>query len=370
MYYQLPYEVCMSVLVRGNVYYVDVCIKGKRQKVSTGLIVRTGDTKEDKKNKEKAGQIALLKKAELQRRNVNGERIHDWLIGKRRQLQRWKVFLPEHFTWSDITLEFLLKLVKGLEKHGKYSVKREPDGSKTECFENYSPSTIHSYLDEITSMVKHAARRGECDPPDWVRKDIYNKPRQPKYKKVVNTDSELKKLIKTPIEFRNDILGEVWDTVPAWIFVLCTGLRFGDVRNFKWSDIIENEIYLKQQKTSRFNIIPLNEQAHSILEKMRKIKQNANVDDKVFNLPHHTSSLEHLEKWRQKAGISNKVTWHGARRNFATLLHQGGADIFTISRLLGHSDVRVTQRYVELRDTRKITATDNLNSILKGFQSN
>jgi integrase len=360
----------MSVFVRDNVYYVDVCVKDKRQKMSTGLIAKTGDPKKDKENLEKAKDIALQKKAELKRKNVNGERIHDWLIGKRRQLQRWKNFLPDYYTWSDITLQFLQKFVQKLEKHGKFTVKTEPDGTRTECYEDYSPSTIHSYLDEITSMVKKAAKRGECEFPDWDRKDIYNKPRQPKNKKVVNTGNELEMLIKTPMEFKNDILGEVWDTIPAWLFVLSTGLRFCDVRNMKWSDIVENKIYLKQQKTSRFIIIPLSEQAQLILDEMKKIKQNAILEDKVFNLPHHTSTLEHLKKWKEKAGIQTKVLWHGARRNFATFLHQGGADIYTISVLLGHSDVRVTQRYVELQDTRMTIAIDNLNSILKGFRSN
>jgi integrase len=357
----------MSLYSRNNIYYLDLFVQGKRQRISTGIIKSTGDPLEDQKNKQRAEAIALQKKAEMSRSHANGERVHDWLVGKRRQLQRWRTILPDYFTWSDITLQYLQKLVKGMEKHGRYAVKIEPDGSKKEIYEEYSPSTIHSYLDEITSMVKKAAKRGECDYPDWDRKDIYYKSRLPKKKRVVNTNEELIKLLNTKMEFRNDILGEVWDTIPAWTFVLCTGLRFSDISQLEWCNILDTELYVKQKKTSRFIRIPINETALHILKIMRDKQPNAHDSDKIFNLPCYISTLEHLEKWRQKAGVTTKVLWHGGRRNYASILHQGNVDIYTISKLLGHSDVRVTQRYVELPDSTKIAATNSLGKILSGF---
>ena len=359
----------MSICIRDNVYYVDVCVKDRRQKMSTGLIVKNGDPKKDRENKEKAEHIALQKKAELLRRNVNGEKIHDWLIGKRRQLQRWKVILPEHFTWSDITLQFLQNFVNGMEKQGKLTVKIEPDGSKNVYYEDYSATTIHSYLDEITSMVKQAAKRGECDPPDWERKDIYNKPRIAKNKKIVYSEAEIKILLKTEMIFKNDILGEVWDTISAWKFALLTGLRFVDIHSLKWSDISETAVYKKQKKTSHFVKIPLNEESQPILNEMRRIRPNAQYHDKVFNLPNYNSSREHLERWRRESGIITDLTWHGARRTFATLLHLAGVDIYTISGLLGHTDVRITQRYVELNESVKKEATYLLGSIITRLKS-
>lgn len=358
----------MSIYSRNNVWYVDAFVDGKRTRCSTGLIVHTGDAETDKKNKKIAERISLQKEAELARKYAGGERIHDWLVGKRRQLQRWKIILPADYTWRDITLEFLQNLVKGMEKHGRIVKKTLPFQEAIYEVEPYSPSTIHSYLDEITSMVKQAAKRGECDQPLWDRKDIYKKPRTAKYKKVVHTSEELQKLFNTEIVLKNDILGEVWDTISAFKFVTCTGLRFGDVYDLTWEDIVGDEVYVKQNKTTKFIKVPINEFACAILAEMKKNKPNAKEDDKVFNLPNHVTTLEHLEKWRQKAGIKSKVLWHAGRRDFATLLHKGGADIYTISGLLGHSDVRVTQRYVELTDSKKTTATDKLNGILNGLK--
>lgn len=360
----------MSIYSRNNVWYVDAFVDGKRTRCSTGLTVQSGNAEEDRLNRQAAERMAVQKQAELLRKYAGGEKIHDWLVGKRKQLQRWKIMLPSDYTWRDITLEFLQDLVKGMEKHGRIVKKSVPFQEPIYEVEPYSPSTIHSYLDEITSMVKQAAKRGECDLPLWDRKDIYNKPRTAKNKKVVHTNEELQKLLQTEIVLKNEILGEVWDTIPAWKFVLCTGLRFGDVYNLKWEDIIETEVYIKQQKTTRFVKVPMNQSAFEILDEMKRNKPSSKSEDKIFNLPNHVTTLEHLEKWRQKAGIKSKVLWHAGRRDFATLLHKGGADIYTISGLLGHSDVRVTQRYVELTDSKKTIATNNLNSIISGLSNN
>jgi integrase len=357
----------MSLYSRNNFYYLDLFVQGKRKRISTGIIKSTGDPLEDQKNKQRAEAISLEKKAEMSGSHANGERVHDWLVGKRRQLQRWRTILPYYFTWSDITLQFLQAFVKSMEKHGRYAVKIEPDGSKIGYYEDYSPLTIHSYLDEITSMVRKAAERGECDYPDWNRKEIYYKPRLRKKKRVVNTNDEIKKLLNTKIEFRNDILDEVWDTIPAWIFVLCTGLKFSDVIQLCWTNIYDKELCMKQQNTYVFLRLPLNEIALEILNEMRSKKPNAQPSDKVFNLPGYTSTLEHLEKWRRKAGVLSKVNWHGGRRNFASLLHQVDVDVYTISKLLGHSDVRMTQRYIALPDTSKRAAPNSQGTIISGI---
>ncbi len=65
----------------------------------------------------------------------------------------------------------------------------------------------------------------------------------------------------------------------------------------------------------------------------------------------------------RKVGISD-FTWHGLRRTFATRLAHKGLDIYKISKLLGHEDVRTTQkRYAHhcsesLRDGVEILETD------------
>lgn len=51
----------------------------------------------------------------------------------------------------------------------------------------------------------------------------------------------------------------------------------------------------------------------------------------------------------ERANLSAKgISWHSFRRTFATRLHRNGVGIYTISKILDHSDVRTTQEYIEV----------------------
>ena len=65
-----------------------------------------------------------------------------------------------------------------------------------------------------------------------------------------------------------------------------------------------------------------------------------------------------------KAGISKTITFHCARHTFATLQLTNGTDIYTVSKLLGHRELKTTQLYAKIIDDKKIEATNaipNLN---------
>jgi len=82
---------------------------------------------------------------------------------------------------------------------------------------------------------------------------------------------------------------------------------------------------------------------------------------KVFILPyHHTVSLEHIRNWIEKAKIRKHITWHCGRHTFATLALTYGNDLYTVSKLLGHKEIRSTQIYARLIDKKKDEAIDKL----------
>lgn len=60
-----------------------------------------------------------------------------------------------------------------------------------------------------------------------------------------------------------------------------------------------------------------------------------------------------LKQWCQAAGISKHITFHCFRHTFATLQLDGGTDIFTVSKLLGHNNVKTTQIYTHITDKKK-----------------
>ena len=55
----------------------------------------------------------------------------------------------------------------------------------------------------------------------------------------------------------------------------------------------------------------------------------------------------------EKAGIKKKITFHTSRHTFATMLLTLGADLYTVSKLLGHSSIKTTQIYAEVVDQKK-----------------
>jgi integrase len=145
----------------------------------------------------------------------------------------------------------------------------------------------------------------------------------------------------------------------AFLFCCFTGLRWSDIKVLKWENIDLRNSILKttQSKTNVVVEVPLNETALNLLP-IKKEKEEL-----VFDLPSNTCSLKHLRKWVLNAGIEKKITWHCARHSFGTNLIVYKNDAMIVSRLMGHSSIAQTQRYVRVANDLKKQATDNLPKI-------
>lgn len=69
-----------------------------------------------------------------------------------------------------------------------------------------------------------------------------------------------------------------------------------------------------------------------------------------------------LDTWAKEAGIQKHVTFHTARHTFATMELTMGADLYTTSKLLGHTEVRTTQIYAKIVNSKKEEAVSLLDS--------
>ena len=65
-----------------------------------------------------------------------------------------------------------------------------------------------------------------------------------------------------------------------------------------------------------------------------------------------------MKKWIAKAGIHKNITFHCFRHTFATLQLANGTDIYTVSKMLGHTNVNTTQIYAKVIDKNKIKAAE------------
>jgi len=144
----------------------------------------------------------------------------------------------------------------------------------------------------------------------------------------------------------------------AFIFGCFTGLRFVDLYNLKFSDIHEGKLTIKQSKTKEIVTMLLHDNAVDIIERQRKRSTS-----KIFNLKSYKAWQTCVPIIIKEAGITKRITGHCARHTFATLCITQGVDIYTTSKLLGHSDITTTQIYAKLIDEKKDEAIRKLPKI-------
>ena len=172
------------------------------------------------------------------------------------------------------------------------------------------------------------------------------------------TIEELNKLAETPCN--NPTLKK------AALFSALTGLRLSDVQKLTWKELVFDgslyKINFTQKKTKGVEYMPISEQAYGICGE--KGEPNALVFEKLPDSAWISSPLKH---WVESAGINKKITFHCFRHTFATLQLTNGTDIYTVSKMLGHKDLKVTQIYAKIVDETKQKAAGaiklNLNTI-------
>jgi integrase/recombinase XerD len=148
----------------------------------------------------------------------------------------------------------------------------------------------------------------------------------------------------------------------AFLFSLFTGLRWVDIKALKWNNIHKNKMTIIQAKTkdtSRNATLSMDLSNTAI----KLIGEQGNNNDNIFNLPSHTACLKDLKTWVKKAKIEKHITWHCARHSFAVNLLDTdvvGADVKTVSSLLGHSSIKHTEKYLHVIDKRRKEAINKL----------
>jgi site-specific recombinase XerD len=100
----------------------------------------------------------------------------------------------------------------------------------------------------------------------------------------------------------------------------------------------------------------LNETALSLIG----VTYDCDPNGRIFNTPSRRYSQTLLEKWGKHAGIKKHVHMHLSRHTFATLNLSSGADLYTVSQLIGHKKLATTQIYAKVIDSVKRQAVNNL----------
>lgn len=162
------------------------------------------------------------------------------------------------------------------------------------------------------------------------------------------TVEELNKLAETPCD--KPIMKR------AALFSALTGLRHCDIQKLRWGEIQQEgnsyRLNFTQQKTKGVEYMPISEQAYLLCGERQEPERLVFED-----LPDPSWISSPLKRWIEAAGITRHITFHCFRHTYATLQLAGGTDIYTVSKMLGHTNVRTTQIYAKVVNKKKEKAT-------------
>ena len=148
----------------------------------------------------------------------------------------------------------------------------------------------------------------------------------------------------------------------AFLFSCLTGLRWSDIQKLVWSEVQYFEgsyrLTFHQEKTEGLQYLDISDQAYKLLG------TEDEPDQRVFKgLKYSAYHNAELAKWCLRAGIKKNITFHCARHTFAILQLSMGTDIYTVSKLLGHSELKTTQIYADILDQNRKQAMHKLPDI-------
>ena len=228
--------------------------------------------------------------------------------------------------------------------------------------EPLSQVSAHHYFSAFRTMLGEAVADGllEDNPAQRLRKQEI--PRRPLVTKTYLEADEVARLALA--QCRSDVVKR------AFMFSCLTGLRLSDIRRLRWRDI------LKEGDDWRFSIImqktqePMQSKLSSEACQWLGLVDGEHptgghlAGETVFPLPSNSTLGRILRQWTSEAGIMKPVTFHTARHSYATMALSAGADIYTISKLLGHRNINTTTVYAAIVDSQRDAAVESVGRLL------
>lgn len=233
-------------------------------------------------------------------------------------------------TFEDIDEDFVLGFKKFLNKN-----------SRTKSNTPLSQNSKYTYYNKFKAALRQAFEDG------YTRRNFATAVKgfaQGETSREYLTQEELQAMAKA--KCKHAILKS------AFMFSCLTGLRWSDINKLTWSEVREEKdetrLVFQQKKTAGQEYQYISNQARKLLGKRTR------ESDRVFQgLKYGAHFNAEILRWCMRAGITKHITFHSARHTHAVLLLENGADIYTVSKILGHKEIRTTQVYAKLVDKKK-----------------
>lgn len=215
---------------------------------------------------------------------------------------------------------------------------------------NCANNTAVKYLKNFNKIIKL------CLANDWLDKNPFAnyKSKVKEVERVYLTEEEIQSIIEK--DFKTERLSLVRD---IFLFSCFTGLAYIDVKNLTKSHIsygIDGEkwIFTHRQKTESASKIPILPVTQMIIDKYENHPQ-CNNEDKLLPILSNQKMNAYLKEIASVCEIEKELTFHIARHTFATTVTlTNGVPIESVSKMLGHKNLRTTQHYAKVLD-RKVS---------------
>lgn len=215
---------------------------------------------------------------------------------------------------------------------------------------NCANNTAVKYLKNFNKIIKL------CLANDWLEKNPFAnyKSKVKEVERVYLTEAEIQSIIEK--DFKTERLSLVRD---IFLFSCFTGLAYIDVKNLTKSHIshgIDGEkwIFTHRQKTESASKIPILPVTQMIIDKYENHPQCIN-EDKLLPILSNQKMNAYLKEIAGVCEIEKELTFHIARHTFATTVTlTNGVPIESVSKMLGHKNLRTTQHYAKVLD-RKVS---------------
>lgn len=316
---------------KGTVYHIAYNVDGRIKYKSLGLV----DEKFAKSVLEKFNADITLEKFGITKIKTgiinknNKKKLEDFIeeYHSARKHYKDKTRQVDHYS-LDYFSDFVGNV--NLDSITKFTVEQY----KSNRISSVSPTTVNIELRTLKAAFYFAERAG------YIKENPFSKT---KFLKSSENDlseflelSEIQKMRDTidsynEHEFRN-----------CFEFYLNTGARRLEGLKTEWKDVNFDRsfIFLRHTKTGKTRMVPMNKTLDDVLKGMY-------IENKEGNLfGYHPDSLTHkFKKFVKRSNINKNIHFHNLRDTFASHLIMQGVDLLTVSRYLGHSDVKVTEKF-------------------------
>ena len=249
--------------------------------------------------------------------------------------QHLKKVVPKNLTFEEIDENFIKKVRKYFEKDAI---------SKSEI--PLSQNSKYSYFNKFKAALRNAFDNGYLTVNYASKVKSFE---QAESQREYLIFDELQRLAKAECNY--PVLKK------AFLFSCLSGLRWSDINTLIWKEVRDegdvSKVNFRQEKTDGVEYLYISKQARELLG------ERQDPQERVFKgLKYGMTYNTEIVRWCNRAAVPKHITFHSARHTNAVLLLENGADIYTVSKRLGHRELRTTQIYAKIVDSKMKEAAE------------